>query len=231
MRLWADIDERAYYVPIMLFAYACVNQQDGDFTGYSYEDFARIFLMYQKSAECAAERYVKAMQKAGFFEKDHKGDYTLKIHDWDEWNEFHKRRSEAAKKAARARWAVKTEEDNPPLEPPPDNEKAPPVVLKNLTDQGQIQNQQDGAKRNGSGFKADGKREKMALSGKEQRIERLDKERQARAIQEILKKHPGRPDSTAVFPRAEFKTQADGKADFRRLEAQYMKLQREISGL
>lgn len=93
IRLRTLIGDDALWVPIRIWAYAAENQPNGDFSEYSAEELAML-IGYTKDAT----RMLQALQQACFFD-------GMCIHDWEEYNSYHKTFSERAKAAALARWS------------------------------------------------------------------------------------------------------------------------------
>ena len=92
MRLKSLIGNDAFWLPPRLWSYAAENQPDGDFTDYTPGEIGML-LGYTGDAPSMLE----ALHQAGFMN-------GMRIHDWDEHNEYHHNFSERAKKAAAARW-------------------------------------------------------------------------------------------------------------------------------
>lgn len=107
LRLRAAIGDAAFWIPPRLWAYAAENQPDGIFQDYTTEEISQI-IGYTGDASSM----LQALLKAGFMDNE-----PLRIHDWPEYNGFHKTFSERAKKAASARWSKS------PSTPSPINEK------------------------------------------------------------------------------------------------------------
>lgn len=99
MRLKAIIGNDAFWAPIRLWSYAAENQPDGDFSDYQPEELGML-LGYASNASSI----VQAMQQVGFMDE-------MKVHNWEEHNEYHHTFSERAKKAAKARWDKASPED------------------------------------------------------------------------------------------------------------------------
>lgn len=93
-RLRAKIGTDALWLPPRLWAYAAEQQPDGVFQSYSPEELAAV-LGYSGNAQAMLE----AMLQAGFMDTD-----PLRIHDWEEYNAYHKEYADRASKAARAKW-------------------------------------------------------------------------------------------------------------------------------
>lgn len=92
IRLRAALGDDALWLPIRIWAYAAENQHDGDFTGYSAEELAML-VGYNKDASSM----LQALQQASFFD-------GMKIHGWEEYNEYHATFKARASTAASARW-------------------------------------------------------------------------------------------------------------------------------
>lgn len=92
-KLRGMIGDDALWLPLRLWSYAAENQPDGCFEQYSACELAML-LGYSKDATSMLE----ALQQAGFMD-------AMSIHGWEDHNDFHKKFSERAKKAAEARWS------------------------------------------------------------------------------------------------------------------------------
>lgn len=92
MRLRALIGDAALWLPPRLWSYAAQNQPDGDFSNYMPEELAML-LGYTSNAQAM----LGALQQSGFMDE-------MKVHDWQEYNGYHRAFAERAKKAAAARW-------------------------------------------------------------------------------------------------------------------------------
>lgn len=93
LRLRAALGDDAFWIPPRLWAYAAENQPDGDFSDYTEDEIASL-IGYSKDASSM----LQALLRSGFMDKE------LKIHDWAEYNGFHKAFKVRAKTAAVARW-------------------------------------------------------------------------------------------------------------------------------
>jgi hypothetical protein len=93
-RLKAKIGEAALWLPVRLWAYAAEHEPDGNFRDYQPEEIAAL-VGYTGDAKAM----LKALLEAGFMETS-----PLRIHDWAEYNGYHQKYSDRAKKAAAARW-------------------------------------------------------------------------------------------------------------------------------
>jgi hypothetical protein len=101
LRLRAAIGDDAFWVPPRLWAYAAENQPDGDFSDYTDEEIASL-IGYTKDAPSM----LQALLRAEFMDKDRR------IHDWADYNGFHKAFKARAANAARVRWEKeRTKED------------------------------------------------------------------------------------------------------------------------
>jgi len=93
IRLRALLGNDALWIPIRLWAYAAENQPDGDFTGYTATEIA-LLIGYDKDATSM----LQALQQVCLLD-------GMKIHDWEQYNSYHKTFSERGKAAAAARWS------------------------------------------------------------------------------------------------------------------------------
>jgi uncharacterized phage protein (TIGR02220 family) len=96
--LQAVIGTDAFWVPPRIWAYAAINQPDGDLSRYPAQVLANL-IGYTGDAT----RMHQALLEAGFLDPD------LRIHDWQEHNGYHVSYAERAKTAAASRWAKKRE--------------------------------------------------------------------------------------------------------------------------
>lgn len=94
LRLVAAIGNDAFWVPPRLWSYAAGSQPDGVLQDYSARELALI-IGYTGDAQAL----LQALLQAGFLDSD-----PLRIHDWDEHNNYHSAFADRAKKAAKARW-------------------------------------------------------------------------------------------------------------------------------
>ncbi len=93
MKLVGAIGKAAFWVPPRIWAYACESQPDGDFSKYDAESLA-MAIGYDGDASVM----LKALIETGFMDED------KRIHDWEEYNGFHKKYSDRGRKAANKRW-------------------------------------------------------------------------------------------------------------------------------
>jgi hypothetical protein len=108
LRLRAAIGDDAFWIPPRLWAYAVENQPDGIFENYSAGEIASL-IGYTRDASSM----LQALLKAGYMDES-----PLRIHDWQEHNQYHATYAARAKKAAAARWSKQS-----PSTPSPDNGK------------------------------------------------------------------------------------------------------------
>jgi hypothetical protein len=87
------LGDDAFWIPPRLWAYAADNQPDGDFSDYTDDEIASL-IGYSKDASSM----LQALLRSGFMDRDQK------LHDWAEYNGFHKTFKARAKTAAVARW-------------------------------------------------------------------------------------------------------------------------------
>lgn len=106
LRLKSLIGESAFWVPPRLWAYAASNQPDGCLEQYSPEEIAEL-IGYSSNASSM----LQAMLKAGFLDAN-----PLRIHGWEEHNNYHSVFAERAKKASAARWSKEEKSPTPPKE-------------------------------------------------------------------------------------------------------------------
>lgn len=246
LRLFAEIGEAAYFVPPFIWAYASLNQQDGDFSAYTIADFSHIL----KLPEARTKKFIDGMKAAGFFDlKTEEGAPCLKLHDWDEWNAFHKLKSESASKAAQVRWAREKDKRDreqgrgapPPGDgspdgasaAPPGNKKAPELRKKILPRQGSNRNEVNGADRDGSGSPDERKRENRALQpalkAVSPTVQRHNLTAKLKALDEEIEVHIGRPGSTFRF-RGEA-AKAAAQEDFKALKQARTDTNRQLASL
>lgn len=95
IRLRSLIGDAALWLPPRLWSYAAQNQPDGDFSDYLPDELAML-LGYSSNAQAM----LQALQQSGFMD-------GMKVHDWQEYNGYHRAFAERAKKAAAARWKDK----------------------------------------------------------------------------------------------------------------------------
>jgi hypothetical protein len=93
LRLHATLGNDAFWVPPRLWAYAAQNQPDGNFSDYSDQEIASC-VGYSGDASSM----LQALQRAGFL------DERRTIHDWSEYNGYHKTYADRARNAANERW-------------------------------------------------------------------------------------------------------------------------------
>ena len=110
VRLRIRLGMDAFWIPPRLWAYAAVNQPDGDMSAYSAEELAEL-IGYPSTAKSNAQAMLQALKECGFI------DESGLIHDWHEHNGYHQTFADRAKKAAAARWKEKT-----PTPPKEDND-------------------------------------------------------------------------------------------------------------
>lgn len=101
------LGDDAFWIPPRLWAFAAEHRPDGIFENYSAKQIAKS-IGYTRDAS----RMLKALLKAGFLDSN-----PLRIHGWDEHNQYHKTFADRAKKAAAARW------QKSPSIPTPDKDK------------------------------------------------------------------------------------------------------------
>jgi hypothetical protein len=138
--LQAIIGTDAFWVPPRMWAYAALNQPDGDMSKYPAQVLANL-IGYTGDAL----RMHQALHEAGFLDPDGK------IHDWGEHNGYHVSYAERAKLAAEARWAKRNKKGNgddlnvpeasiptgnassiPSIEPPKEDGDKTPIAQKNF---------------------------------------------------------------------------------------------------
>lgn len=91
------IGERANFIPQMLWAYASLNQRNGDFSSYTHDDYQRIFQAGGlRTSIKSAEQIVQALRTVGFLDK------SGQLHSWTKFNKFFSKAR--FRKAARAKW-------------------------------------------------------------------------------------------------------------------------------
>jgi hypothetical protein len=96
------IGDSALWLPPRWWAYAAEHQPDGVFKNYSAAEIA-VLVGYNGDADAM----LQALLAVGFADKD-----PLRIHDWGEYNGYHKAYAERARKASRARWAKERIKEN-----------------------------------------------------------------------------------------------------------------------
>ena len=99
LRLVSMIGERAFFIPPRLWAYAAMNQRNGNFSDYTATDYELILGLPTGDGEQVS----KALREVKFITD--KG----RIHDWKFWNKFFTTSPERFKKAARERYRQEDE--------------------------------------------------------------------------------------------------------------------------
>jgi hypothetical protein len=93
-RLKNKLGTDAFWIPPRLWAYAADNHPDGILADYSADELAEA-IGYTGDAD----RMLQALLEGGFLDEN-----PLRIHDWVDYNGYHKVFAERAKAAAEARW-------------------------------------------------------------------------------------------------------------------------------
>lgn len=227
-RLLVEISgcEIAALVPIKFWSYAALNQPDGDFSQYSDKLLEEIAGLENAHWN---RRVIEAMRTIGFFGPG------MILHNWERWNGFHGRRSEAARTAAKARWQKAPEPepaqaaqaqnnghtltpDRPPVEsdPPPDiKHKGGPA----LTGPPCVSGSQpptkgaEPAPRSTPSFSAVKRKKTASLSA------------QAFSLRRVCEDHPGNPRNRTS------ETTAEQKADYKTKAAHLAELDCQIAGV
>jgi hypothetical protein len=88
------IGDAALWLPPRWWSYAAEHQPDGTFKDYSAPELANL-LGYQGNVQ----EMMEALIQSGFADAD-----PLRIHDWQDYNGYHKAFSERGRKGADARW-------------------------------------------------------------------------------------------------------------------------------
>lgn len=94
IKLRARIGNDAFWIPPRIWSVAAEQRPDGSFDGVSAEEFA---LLIGYSGD--ATSMLQALLQAGFMDSD-----PLRIHDWEEHNNYHVTYADRARSAAKARW-------------------------------------------------------------------------------------------------------------------------------
>jgi hypothetical protein len=231
------VGDEAALVPLRFWAYAALNQPDGDFSAYPQtllEEIAALKNVHKNRDS------IKAMKEIGFFDSD------MKLHGWLEWNAFSQKRSESARKAAQARW--KSVSDNgetgkpegqgrgqtladeyglngaiPPDKPPKEGETEPPPTSspsRPRSGKASVSGSGNQTTDKGTVFKK--------KSGKANAPTRPPSAAsRAHSIRQLLKDHPGQPDSSFNF--ADDSERQFKRSEYRNLKKTLEALDREIA--
>jgi hypothetical protein len=125
IRLRALLGDDALWIPIRLWAYAAENQADGDFSEYTEQEIAML-IGYTKDASSM----LQALRQAGFLD-------GMIIHDWDDYNSYHKAFSDRAKSAATARWSKHNEKKVAKEKKDKTREREEPSIATSMLDASQ----------------------------------------------------------------------------------------------
>ncbi len=98
VHLHTAIGDAAYWIPVKLWTHAAENVPSGDLSKYSDSDLATVL-----GCDQSVPNVKSLLTDAGFIDKD-----TGRLHEWEEHNEYHATFQKRAKKAAAARWGLKS---------------------------------------------------------------------------------------------------------------------------